>query len=191
MEQANNEHITVWSVGEPPPIKAARKGESAILVTFSMGLATMVLNLPDVTEEDREAFVSPLYGVGLYQSPEMPVGAISMLLRTSDTHIWTLAAPILDDMDTLSRWARAPMERGILMALVDSNTGLVCRQKIFGLPERLLEMVRAAIASEPPMVRGRVMSEFMKLADHERWNSGTQWRDMDDSGQFTLRREQV
>ena len=82
------------------------------------------------------------------------------------------------------------MERGILMALVDSNTGLVCRQKIFGLPERLLEMIRAAIASNPRMDRGRVMSEFIKLADHERWNAGTQWRDMDGSDQFTLCREQ-
>lgn len=192
----SNEHVgdgfVAWTVGKPPPIPAAPYGASAILVTLSMGVPTMVVNFPGIVEDDLRAFLSPLFGIGLYQSPDMPVGAISILLRTSNEEIWTLSAPILDDDDTMFKWAEGCMDEcGILIALVDSNTGLVCSQKIFGLPERLVDMVRVAIKAQHQIDQGRVLRGFGKLPDHERWKAGTQWRDTDNTGEFTLCHEQV
>lgn len=179
-------------VGQPSPFSPGPHGEETLAITLSYGIPVALVSLPGITEEDIASVTADPCGVALYQNDSLPGGVLLLLLGDEHSGAWTFLAPILDSESVMRTWASTPPESNVmLIVLIDSITNIVHAQRTVGLPLRLLEMVREGIRRAPAVDFDTALTEFGQLDARSVWQMGTQWRDIDDSEEFSMTKEQI
>jgi hypothetical protein len=182
----SNKRLTI-AVGKVSPFVPLPVGKLTVAMTLKHSTPVVIVGLPVVTDVDIVHFQSPLEAVGLWQSATTPSGAMVLVLKVSQTQVWTICVPFLDSTPVMRTWAANEIDdSSVQLVLVDTDTQIVHAHRTASLPPRLLEMVRTGIRRTAVIDQAGSITELNALPDSRLWDEATQWRDLDDSGIFTL-----
>lgn len=176
--------ITVGEISPFPPLPADQ-------LTVSMSLAhpipVIIVSLPEVTDDDIGNIKAPPHAVALRRSTALPSGTLLLVLKVSETEVWSIGVPFLDDAARMRAWASAQVDSNdALVVLVDAGTQIIRAQRTIGLPPRLLDMARQGVLQAPQIDELVAIEEMSGLSDLEIWEQSTRWEDVDNSGFFTM-----
>lgn len=176
--------ITVGEISPFPPLPA---DELTVSMSLAHPIPLIIVSLPDVTDVDIANIKAPPHAVALRRSTALPSGTLLLVLKVSETEVWSIGVPFLDEASKMRAWANAQADsNSALMVLVDAGTRIVHAQRTIGLPPRLLDMARQGILQGPPIDELVAIEEMGRLSDLEIWKQSTRWEDVDDSGFFTM-----
>lgn len=175
------------AVGEMSPFPPLPADQLTVAMSLAHPVPVVIVSLPDVTGEDIANIKAPPYAVALRRSAALPSGTLLLVLKVSETEVWSIGVPFLDDAARMRAWANAQVETNdALVVLVDAGTRIVRAQRTIGLPPRLLDMARQGMLQAPQIDELAAIEEIGRLSDQEIWEQSTRWQDVDDSGFFTM-----
>lgn len=175
------------AVGEMSPFPPLPADQLTVAMSLAHPIPVVIVSLPDVTDEDIANIKAPPFAVALRRSVALPSGTLLLVLKVSETEVWSICAPVLDDAARMKAWASAQVDsNSLLVVLVDAGTRIIRAQRTIGLPPRLLDMARQGILQAPRIDELVAIEEMSALSDREIWEQSTRWQDVDDSGFFTM-----
>ncbi len=176
---------TTIAVGQPSPLESPGPGQMALATTIVSDVLTMVLQLPDVSEEDVAGVQGIPHGLALLQTPELPAGMLMLALRTGGGKVWPLAAPIAAHVDVMKAWAEErPDSNGVLVVLVDSNTNLVRALRTIGAPLELFDLIQSGIRSCRFFDPAEFVRRAGEIPPEDVWRKGRRWLRDDELDEF-------
>lgn len=176
---------TTIAVGEASPLQSPGRGEMALAATIISDVLTIVLQLPDVSEEDIAGVQGIPHGLSLLQTAELPVGVLMLALRTGGDSIWPLAAPIAAHADVMRAWAEErPDSNVVLVMLVDSNTNLVRSLRTIGAPMELFNRIQEGIRSCQHFDIPEFVIRASAISPEDVWDKGRRWLRNDQADEF-------
>ncbi|MFC0698039.1 hypothetical protein [Paraburkholderia humisilvae] len=175
------------AVGEASPLDSPGRGEMALAATIVHDVLTIVLQLPEVSDEDIADVQGIPHALALLQTPELPVGMLMLALRTGGGSVWPLTAPIAAHVDVMQAWAKErPDSNVVLIMLVDSNTNTVRALRTIGAPMDLFDLIQSGIRS----CRRFDPAEFVMRAGgipfEDVWGKGRRWLRDDETDSFRI-----
>ncbi|MBB4517176.1 hypothetical protein [Paraburkholderia fungorum] len=183
--QNMNVRAMTIAVGQSSPLESPGPGHMALATTIVSDGLTMVLQLPDVSEEDIAGVKGIPHGLALLQTPELPVGVLMLALRTGDGRVWPLAAPIAAHVDVMQKWAEArPDSNVMLVVLVDSNTNLVRALRTIGAPMELFDLIQSGIRSCRVFDPAEFVMRAGEIPPEDVWGKGRRRLRDDESDEF-------
>ncbi|HDR9758730.1 hypothetical protein BLA13014_03416 [Burkholderia aenigmatica] len=173
------------AVGDASPLESPGPGEMALAATIVSGVLTMVLQLPDVSDEDIAGVQGIPHGLALMQTPDLPVGMLMLVLLTGDDRVWPLAAPIAAHVDVMRAWAEErPDSNVVLVMLVDSNTNKVRALRTIGAPMDLFDLIQTGIRSCRRFDPAEFVLRAGEIPPEDVWGKGRRWLRDDESDEF-------
>lgn len=176
--------ITLGEMSPFPPLPADQ-----LTVAMSLGhpIPVIIVSLPEVTDDDIANIKAPPHAVALRRSAALPSGTLLLVLKVSETEVWSIGVPFLDDAARMRAWANAQVESNdALVVLVDAGTQIIRAQRTIGLPPRLLDLARQGMLQAPQIDELAAIEEISRLSDVQIWEQSTRWEDVDNSGFFTM-----
>jgi len=176
--------ITVGEMSPFPPLPA---DQLTVAMSLAHPIPVIIVSLPEVTEDEIANIKAPPHAVALRRSAALPSGTLLLVLKVSETEVWSIAVPFLDEASKMRAWANAQVDsNNALVVLVDAGTRIVRAQRTIGLPPRLLDMARQGMLQAPRIDELVAIEELSTLSDREIWEQSTRWQDVDNSGFFTM-----
>ena len=167
---------TTIAVGQSSPLESPGPGEMALAATIVSDVLTMVLQLPDVSDEDIAGVQGIPHAIALLQTPDLPVGMLMLALRTGGDKVWPLTAPIVAHVDVMQTWAEErPDSNVMLVVLVDSNTNLVRALRTIGAPMELFDLIKSGIRSCRRIDPAEFVMQAGEIPLEDVWGKGRRW----------------
>lgn len=175
------------TVGEMSPFPPLPADQLTVAMSLAHPIPIIIVSLPEVTDDDIANIKAPPHAVALRRSAAQPSGTLLLVLKVSETEVWSISVPFLDDAAKMKAWANAQVgSNEALVVLVDAGTRIIRAQRTVGLPPRLLDMARQGMLQTPQIDELAAIEELGRLSDLEIWKQSTRWEDVDDSGFFTM-----
>jgi len=175
------------TVGKMSPFPPLPPDQLTVAMSLVHPIPVIIVSLPEVTDDDIANIKAPTHAVALRRSATLPAGTLLLVLKVSETEVWSIGVPFLDDAANMKAWANVQVESNdALVVLLDAGTQIIRAQRTVGLPPRLLEMARQGILDAPKIDELAAIEEVGRLSDLEIWEQSTRWQDVDNSGFYTM-----
>ena len=175
------------NLGEMSPFPPLPADQLTVAMSLAHPIPVIIVSLPEVTDDDIANIKAPPHAVALRRSAALPSGTLLLVLKVSETEVWSIGVPFLDVAARMRAWANAQVESNdALVVLVDAGTQIIRAQRTIGLPPRLLDLARQGMLQAPQIDELAAIEEMSGLSDVQIWEQSTRWQDVDNSGFFTM-----